>query len=60
MLDNPNHPNQPIDMVELSVLKAIVEGTVNATGAEFFRALVCNLAAATGLAGLFIAEFAES
>ena len=60
MPDNPSRPTQTIDKVELSVLKAIVEGTVNATGAEFFRALVCNLAAATGVAGVFIAEFAES
>jgi formate hydrogenlyase transcriptional activator len=63
MPDNPIHlPEaiQPVDKIELSVLKAIVEGTVNATGAEFFRALVCNLAAATGVAGVFIAEFAES
>jgi PAS domain S-box-containing protein len=63
MPDNPIHlpePIQPVDKIELSVLRAIVEGTVNATGAEFFRALVSNLAAATGVAGAFIAEFAES
>jgi PAS domain S-box-containing protein len=60
MPDNPNPITQAIDKTELSVLKAIVEGTVNATGAEFFRALVSNLAVAAGVAGAFIAEFAET
>jgi len=49
-----------LDNAELSVLRAIVEGTVNATGEEFFRALVKNLSIATGVAGAFIAEFAET
>ena len=60
MPDNPNLVSQAIDKPELSVLKAIVEGTVNATGADFFRALVSNLAVATGVSGAFIAEFADS
>lgn len=51
---------QPIERTELSILKAIVAGTVNATGDDFFRALVANLAEATGVAGAFIAEFAET
>jgi PAS domain S-box-containing protein len=51
---------QTLDNTELSVLRAIVEGTVNATGADFFRALVSNLCVATGVLGAFVAEFAES
>ena len=37
-----------------------MEGTVNATGDDFFRALVRNLSIATGVLGAFIAEFAET
>ena len=51
---------QPLERTDLSILKAIVEGTVNATGDDFFRALVANLADATRVAGAFIAEFAET
>ena len=51
---------QALDSTELSVLRAIVEGTVNATGDEFFRALVSNLSIATGVESAFIAEFAET
>lgn len=51
---------ETLDNTELSVLKAIVEGTVNATGDDFFRALVSNLSTATGVSGAFIAEFAET
>jgi formate hydrogenlyase transcriptional activator len=65
MNENPPHhltsaamPN--LDSAELSVLRAIVEGTVNATGDDFFRALVRNLSMATGALGAFIAEFAET
>jgi len=49
-----------LDSAEFSVLRAIVEGTVNATGDDFFRALVRNLSIATGVMGAFIAEFAET
>jgi formate hydrogenlyase transcriptional activator len=49
-----------LDSAELNVLRAIVEGTVNATGDDFFRALVRNLSIVTGVLGTFIAEFAES
>jgi formate hydrogenlyase transcriptional activator len=49
-----------LDNTELSVLRAIVEGTVNATGDDFFRALVSNLSTATGVMGAFVAEFAET
>ena len=52
--------NPSLDSTELSVLRAIVEGTVNATGDDFFRALVSNLSIATGVAGAFVAEFAET
>jgi len=63
MSDNPSYlPEsiQPIESTEIAVLKAIVEGTVNATGDDFFRALVSNLSIATGVESAFIAEFAES
>lgn len=49
-----------MDKVEPDVLRAIVEGTAQATGEEFFHALVGNLSLATGVANAFIAEFAES
>lgn len=48
------------DSVELTVLRAIVEGTAQASGKDFFRSLVQNLSTATGVAGAFIAEFAEA
>lgn len=51
---------ETLDNTELSVLRAIVEGTVNAIGDDFFRALVSNLCTATGVMGAFIAEFAET
>lgn len=51
---------ETLDNTELSVLRAIVEGTVNAIGDDFFRALVSNLCKATGVLGAFIAEFAET
>lgn len=63
MSDNHGHfPEalQSIEKTDLSVLKAIVAGTVNATGNDFFRALVNNLSIATGVENAFIAEFAES
>ena len=62
--NSPDHlvpetiPN--LDSAELSALRAIVEGTVNATGEHFFRALVSNLSMATGVSGAFVAEFAET
>lgn len=49
-----------LDNTELSILGAIVAVTVNATGDDFFRALVSNLSSATGVMGAFIAEFAET
>lgn len=51
---------EALDNTELSVLRAIVEGTVIATGDEFFRALVSNLSIATGIENAFIAVFAET
>lgn len=53
-------PEPVMDKVEPEVLQAIVEGTAQATGEEFFHALVGNLSLATGVANAFIAEFAES
>jgi len=50
----------PMDSSELKVLRAIVEGAAQATGEDFFRALVSNLSRATGIPNAFIAEFAES
>ena len=36
---------------EVAALRLVVEGTVSQTGADFFRALVQNLARALGTAG---------
>ncbi|MGH8548474.1 MAG: sigma 54-interacting transcriptional regulator [Methylococcales bacterium] len=54
-----NHTRPLPDEAELSVLRAIVEGTAQSTGEEFFRSLVGNLSLATGVANAFIAEFAD-
>ncbi|MGR9086508.1 MAG: sigma-54 interaction domain-containing protein [Gammaproteobacteria bacterium] len=53
-------PMQSMDSEELKVLRAIVAGTAQATGEDFFRALVSNLSVATGVDNAFIAEFADS
>ncbi|MCI0667929.1 MAG: hypothetical protein L0Y43_07725, partial [Methylococcaceae bacterium] len=55
-----NHSRSLPDEAELSVLRALVEGTANSTGVEFFRSLVGNLSLATGVANAFIAEFADN
>ncbi len=59
---NPTEPAEEahIDPDELATLRAIVEGTAQATGEEFFRSLVRNLSLATGAANAFVAEFTES
>jgi PAS domain S-box-containing protein len=44
---------------EISVLRAIVEGTAQSTGTEFFQNLVRHLAAAIDVHYAFVAEFAE-
>lgn len=44
-------------MPEDQALRLVVEGTSSETGAEFFRALVKNLAAVMGTAGAWIAEY---
>jgi formate hydrogenlyase transcriptional activator len=43
---------------EIDALRAIVEGTAEATGDEFFRSLVRHLVAALGVQYAFVAEFA--
>src|SRR5262245_6010581 len=53
-------PVQPADRAEVAALRAIVEGTARHTGEEFFRSLVRNLSAATGVPSAFVAEFAGS
>jgi PAS domain S-box-containing protein len=42
---------------ETDALRLVVEGTVAETGAEFFRALVKNLAAVMGTAGAWVTEY---
>ncbi len=44
---------------ELAALRAIVEGTAQATGEDFFRLLVKNLSVATGVPHAFVAEFSD-
>jgi PAS domain S-box-containing protein len=51
---------QSVDLNELPILQAVVEGTVLATGDDFLRSLVRNLCLATGVANGFIAEFTEA
>lgn len=53
-------PISPSDREEVAALRAIVEGTALHTGEAFFRTLVRNLSAATGVASSFVAEFAGS
>tara|TARA_R110002096_G_scaffold434311_2_gene655465 strand:- start:4446 stop:6488 length:2043 start_codon:yes stop_codon:yes gene_type:complete len=50
----------PDPQTELRSLRALVEGTAQSTGDNFFRRLVQNLSAATDVASAFIAEFTES
>jgi hypothetical protein len=40
-----------------AALRLVVEGTASETGAEFFRMLVKNLAAALGTAGAWVTEY---
>jgi formate hydrogenlyase transcriptional activator len=42
---------------DTDALRLVVEGTVAETGAEFFRALVRNLAAVMGTAGAWVTEY---
>jgi PAS domain S-box-containing protein len=57
----PGTPDaRPADADEVAALRAIVEGTARHTGDEFFRSLVRNLSAATGVPSAFVAEFAGS
>ena len=53
-----NSPTEPL-LSELPVLRAIVEGTAQAIGEDFFQLLVKNLSLATGAANAFIAQFAD-
>ena len=58
--DNPQQPQSALsslNLSELSVLRAIVEGTAQAIGENFFQLLVGNLCLATGVDGAFVAEF---
>ncbi|MGR9108121.1 MAG: sigma-54 interaction domain-containing protein [Gammaproteobacteria bacterium] len=56
----PSVPDPKLDAAEVATLRAIFEGTAQSTGDEFFRALVSNLAIATGVPNAFIAEFADN
>ena len=57
-LASPDSRNSA-DPSEFATLRALVEGTAQAIGEDFFRALVGNLARATGVTGAFVAEFAD-
>ena len=50
-------PSSDSPLAEIDALRAIVEGTAGASGEDFFRALVRNLAMAMGVRYAFIAEF---
>ena len=57
-MDREAVPTSPTDGAEIDALRAIVEGTAQATGEAFFQSLVTNLAAAMGVRYAFVAEFA--
>jgi PAS domain S-box-containing protein len=57
MTDAPT-PAAPAAPDELDALRTIAEGTANATGEEFFQALVRHLARAVPARYAFVAEFA--
>jgi len=48
-----------INLSELPILQALVQGTAQAVGEDFFRLLVKNLCLATGAANAFVSEFSE-
>jgi PAS domain S-box-containing protein len=55
----PRHASgqPPAKLDEAAALRLVVEGTVSATGEEFFRALVQNLARALGTNGAWVTEW---
>lgn len=58
-ITSASHLTVDLASTDLSVLRKIVEGTVQATGEDFFRLLVEKLSEATGIENAFVAEFAE-
>jgi formate hydrogenlyase transcriptional activator len=50
---------EPVTSDDIPALRAIVEGTAQSTGEEFFQNLVRHLAAALDVHFAFVAEFAE-
>ena len=50
---------QTVDVSELDILRALVEGTAHDTGEDFLRSLVRNLCKATAVSNGFIAEFTQ-
>jgi formate hydrogenlyase transcriptional activator len=59
MPESSTNSSSPISAdAEIDALRAIVEGTAQATGAEFFNALVRHLAQAIDAQYAFVAEFA--
>ena len=57
MIDSSLMENKALLSRENEVLRLVIEGTVAETGAEFFRALVKNLATAVGTAGAWVTEY---
>lgn len=55
--DSPAVKRKPELPSDVDALRLVVEGTVAETGAEFFRALVRNLAAVMGTAGAWVTEY---
>ena len=53
----PQSGTATIEPQDVELLRAIVEGTATATGEEFFRLLVENLAKAVGTGHAFVTEF---
>lgn len=59
-VDAPGTDDGGLRADELSALRALVEGTAQAIGDDFFRALVRNLCIATGTFSAFVAIFSGS
>jgi len=50
---------EPVTTDDIAALRAVVQGTAQNTGEEFFQDLVCSLAGAIDAHFAFVAEFAE-
>jgi formate hydrogenlyase transcriptional activator len=59
-LEDKTELDRPADDEEIVALRAIVEGTADKTGNQFFESLVEHLARVLGVSYAFVSEFAET